>query len=59
MTGYKHEGRAKEAEVLLRKMIQLENAGHRRCAPDMISYSVCMDAVSSELNFLLALASFR
>ena len=55
MSGYKSEGRGKEAEAVLRRMIRLEDAGNNRCSPDMISYSLCIEAVSSVLNVLHAL----
>lgn len=46
ISGYKSEGRGLEAEAVLRRMISLDNAGLHRCAPDSISYSLCIMAVS-------------
>lgn len=44
MSGYKSEGRGEEAEAILRRMINLEQSGFRRCSPDMISYTLCIEA---------------
>jgi len=46
ISGYKNEGRGLEAEAVLRRMISLDKAGLHRCAPDLISYSLCITAVS-------------
>ncbi len=46
ISGYKREGRGHEAEAVLRRMISLEKSGWTRCAPDMITYALCMEAVS-------------
>jgi hypothetical protein len=44
MSGYKSEGRGEGAEAILRRMINLEQSGFRRCSPDMISYTLCIEA---------------
>jgi pentatricopeptide repeat protein len=46
ISGYKREGRGHEAETVLRRMISLEKSGWNRCAPDMITYALCIEAVS-------------
>jgi pentatricopeptide repeat protein len=46
ISGYKSEGRGLEAEAVLRRMISLDKTGLHRCAPDIISYSLCIMAVS-------------
>lgn len=46
ISGYKREGRGHEAEAVLRRMISLEKSGWNRCRPDMITYALCIEAVS-------------
>ena len=47
MSGYKSEGQGDAADAVLGRMIQLsERDGLQRCAPDVISYTLCIDAVS-------------
>ena len=46
MTGYKDEGRGHETEAVLRRMIELSDAGYTNCSPDFVSYGLCIDAVS-------------
>lgn len=46
ISGYKSEGRGLEAEAVLRRMISLDKSGLHRCAPDIISFSLCIMAVS-------------
>ena len=46
ISGYKREGRGHEAEAVLRRMISLEKSGWDRCSPDMITYALCIEAVS-------------
>jgi pentatricopeptide repeat protein len=46
ISGYKREGRGHEAEALLRRMISLKESGWDRCSPDMITYALCIEAVS-------------
>ena len=54
MSGYKSKGLGREAEAILRRMIDLsEIAGWKRCSPDVVSYSLCIEAVSVVVNFLM------
>ncbi|KAL7470325.1 hypothetical protein ACHAXS_010558 [Conticribra weissflogii] len=44
MNGYRMEGRGQEAESVLKRMIELEDRGYRRCSPNSVSFGVCMEA---------------
>jgi len=45
ISGYAQEGRVAEAEAVLQRMISLsEDGGWERCAPDTISYTLCLKA---------------
>ncbi len=55
MNGYRMEGRGQEAESVLKRMIELEDRGYRRCSPNSVSFGVCMEAVRLEENYLYSL----
>ena len=47
ISGYKNERRGDAADAVLRRMIRLaDDEGWDRCAPDVISYTLCIEAVS-------------
>jgi len=46
LTGYKDEGRHLEAENLLRKMKTLSDEGYTQCSPNLLTYYLCIGALS-------------
>ena len=46
LSGYKNEGRCRQAESVLRKMIVLSQEGFDNCSPNALSYYLCIAAFS-------------